>query len=118
MEQTSTRKKQRSSTAHRVAEKTLDVAVGGTALAADKVAETVDRVLEKAENAVREGRRDTQDKAEAASRAIRRTIKESDGRRYEDRTRDDLYELAVQRNIEGRSAMRKSELIAALRAEQ
>jgi hypothetical protein len=35
---------------------------------------------------------------------------------FEDRTYDDLYEMAAQRNIEGRSSMNKEELIAALRS--
>jgi len=114
--QKSTQKSRNSSTAHRFADKTLDVAVGGTALAADKVAETFDRVVEKAEDAMRKGRREAQDKAEAASRAVHRAIGDNDGRPYEDRTRDELYDLAAEREIEGRSAMRKSELIAALRS--
>jgi plasmid stabilization system protein ParE len=37
------------------------------------------------------------------------------GRGYEDRTRDELYNIARDRNIRGRSSMSKSELIEALR---
>ena len=37
------------------------------------------------------------------------------GRSYEDRTRQQLYEVAKQRNIRGRSSMGKWELITALR---
>ena len=118
MTQTPNQSKKKSSTARRVAETTLDVAVGGTALAADKVAETFDRVVGKTENAVREGRRVAQDEAKKADRAVRDAIRDRDDRRYEDRTRDELYELAVKREIEGRSTMRKSELISALRAVQ
>jgi plasmid stabilization system protein ParE len=35
--------------------------------------------------------------------------------RYEDRTRDELYNLAKDRNIQGRSSMSRDELIRALR---
>lgn len=38
-----------------------------------------------------------------------------DAARYEDMTRDELYELAQKQDVEGRSEMSKDELIAALR---
>ncbi len=37
--------------------------------------------------------------------------------RYEERTRDELYNLAAERGIEGRSGMTKRQLIHALRAD-
>ena len=39
------------------------------------------------------------------------------GRPYEDRTRDELYNIAKERDIAGRSKMGKTELIAALRGD-
>lgn len=38
-----------------------------------------------------------------------------DGRAYEDRTKEELYQLARELEIEGRSKMYKAELIEALR---
>lgn len=82
--------RRRARTVRRVADTALDFAVGGTALAADKAVEQIDKVVSRATH-------------------------DTDGRAYEDRTRDELYELAAERDIEGRSNMRKQELIAALR---
>jgi len=102
------------STARRVAETAADVAIGGTALAADKALEIVDR----ASNALGKGRREVRMSAASATRTARKAIENPDGRAYEDRTRDELYSLAADREIKGRSSMRKAELIAALRAER
>lgn len=40
---------------------------------------------------------------------------DADRRNYEERTYDELYSLAMERDIEGRSTMKKAELIKALR---
>jgi hypothetical protein len=81
----------------RVAETAVDVAVGGTAIAAEKAREVVGDAVARAE--------------ETLSGATDGT----DSRPYEERTRDELYKLAIERNIEGRSSMKKKQLIAALR---
>jgi hypothetical protein len=81
----------------RAADTAVDVAVGGTAIAAEKAREVVGDVVTRAEETL-SGATDS-----------------SDSRPYEERTRDELYKLAIERNIEGRSTMKKKQLIAALR---
>lgn len=56
------------------------------------------------------------DRREEGRTPTRRTQGTGNPRRgYEDRTRDELYNIAKDRNIEGRSRMNKDELIRALR---
>jgi hypothetical protein len=49
------------------------------------------------------------------TRQAKRVVKTSDARSYEERTRGELYELAQERDVAGRSGMSKKRLIAALR---
>jgi hypothetical protein len=108
--------RKRPSAARRVAEAAADVAIGGTALAADKAIEAVDEIVERAGSVARRGRRGARGAGERAARTARRAAGRGDGRSYEERSREELYTLATERGIEGRSSMRKTELIAALRA--
>jgi hypothetical protein len=103
-----------------------EIAVGGTALAARKAAETLEKAADEAaehgeelvrrgEKALRRGSEETRDRAHGALRDTRKAVEPDDTRPYEERTRDELYQLAVDRDIRGRSAMRKAQLIDALR---
>lgn len=125
---TGNKSSENASPARLAADTVMTVTVGGTVLAAEKAAEkagdAVDQIVDGAERAVRRVRGTVERSADAASDAADSIAESasstSDGRGqpYEERTRDELYALAAERDITGRSTMRKTELIAALRAER
>jgi len=110
VEQTLAVQRQLALTAAGVATRQVDTAVetAGTALAA--VESTVDERLRRAEREQRDREQPQASKAQSPKQN-----RKFDGRTYEERSIDELRERAGELEIQGRSAMNKDELIAALR---
>ncbi len=112
----------------------LDIAIGGTALAFDKAAEIAEDVRDRVEDFTEGAKKKTERavrQVEANAKRVEKRVENAvddaattarkefgtpDTRTYEARTAEELYNLASERDISGRSTMTKDELIAALRS--
>jgi hypothetical protein len=113
-----------------VASRQIDIAVDTAAETIDTAVEAADTTVESLEGTVRERAhqieaqlRDRQERVErpqagqgdAPKAEPPKQDRRPDGRTYEERSAEELRERAAELQIEGRSAMSKDELIAALR---
>lgn len=106
----------------RVADGAVTLTVGGGALLYDEARDLARKLTRRGEHRARQTRRRAEDaarrtrrQAEDTARKAAAAIEEPDYRPYEERTLDELRDLASERDVDGRSTMSKAELIEALR---
>ena len=112
----------------------LDFAIGGTAMAIDKAQELIHDARERVEDVAQDAKKKAEEARDRVEKDVRRAGSKAeetaeqlakkaerqltgpDTRPYEERTVEELRELASQREIDGRSKMNKRELIDELRS--
>jgi Rho termination factor-like protein len=114
-EQTLAVQRQLALTAAGVATRQVDTAVETVDTAVAVVESTVDERLRRAEREQRDPDQPQAPKGDTPKAESPRQNRKFDGRTYEERSIDELRERAGELQIQGRSAMSKDELIAALR---
>ena len=98
-----------------VASRQIDIAVDTAAETVDAAVEAADTGAETLEGTVRERALQVESQGDAPKAEPSKQDRRPDGRTYEERSVEELRERAAELQIEGRSAMSKHELIAALR---
>ncbi|MBT8144426.1 MAG: Rho termination factor N-terminal domain-containing protein [Gammaproteobacteria bacterium] len=101
-------------TAGGIVQRGRDVTENATSQAKAKARSSVRTAADYTEDKLDQAADVTEELADKAEDAL----DEPDYRAYEERTYEELYELASERDIAGRSTMNKAELIAALRDER
>jgi len=96
--------------------RTLDRVVGRKSAA--RAQEQFRAARSKAKSVTTSARKAVKASATAVADAARTTVDPRDSRPYEDRTRQELYGLACEREVPGRSEMNKKQLIKALRRDR
>jgi Rho termination factor, N-terminal domain len=129
-EQTLAAQRQLALTLIGLATRQVDIAVSTAAESIDTAVEATDTTVETVQGTVREGARQVEAELEDRRERVAqppappgdtpraeapRQDRKFDGRTYEERSVEELRERAAELQIEGRSAMTKDELIAALR---
>lgn len=90
----------------------------GTGPAARRARQQARHAKRQAKGAATSAERSVRTSGRAAKRTARNVRQDAGSLPYEERTLDDLHQLASERNIEGRSHMNKDELIDALRSQR